>query len=207
MSQTANKSIEAVVVIERNYDESAKPFWNVLPTDSYFTNVRLYAETSLEEIGLLMSKPCCPTDDEIIASNAKDALKIFVGGKGFGFSGGLIFKENEEIRFVPSCCCGLDDWDQWLEVPKGKTNVWNGHDPSCAVEIINRKIKVWQDEELKSENPSIEFSVQEFTEKMSNVEKDLKDFLVRLSEWTKQVEPSLETQVVRYFAKSMNIKL
>lgn len=207
MIKIKNKSIEAVVVIEKNYDESSKPFWKVLSVDSHFTNIRLYAETNLEEIGLMVFKLCIPIDDEISVLNAKDALKNFVNDEGFVLSGGLIFKENGEEKFAPSCCCGLEDWDQWLDVANGETSIWNGHDPSCAVEINDGKIKIWQDEELKNENPSIEFSVEEFTEKMSQVEKDLKDFLVRLSQWTKQIEPSLEKQVVSYFAKNMNIKI
>lgn len=208
MIQPAKKSIEAVVVIRKSdFDASVKPFWEIIQVDSYFTNIRLYSETNFDEIGAIMFKCCSPIDDEVVIQNAKDALKHFIDDEGFVLSGGLIFRENGEEKFGPSCCCGLEDWDQWLDVPNGKTNFWNGHDPSCAVEINEGKIKIWQDEQLKNENPSIEFSAEEFVEKMAQVEKDLKDFLMRLSQWTNQVEPSLEKQVVSYFAKNMNIKI
>lgn len=208
MNQLSKKSIEAVVTIEKgDLNELAKPFWEVLQVESYFTNISLNSETSFKEIGLIMFKACSPVDDEINIQNVQDALKIFVDNNGYGISGGLIFKEDGEEKFGPSCCCGLEDWDQWLDVPNGKTNIWNGHDPFCAVEIDGGKIKIWYDEQLKNESPSIEFSVEEFVEKMSQVEKDLKDFLVRFSQWTKQIEPGLEKQVVRHFAKNMNIKI
>lgn len=208
MIQPTKKSIEAVVVIRKSdFDESVKPFWEVLQVDSYFTNIRLYSETSFEEVGAIMFECCSPIDDEVDIQNAKDALKHFIDDEGFVLSGGLIFKENGEEKFGPSCCCDLEDWNQWLDVPNGKTNIWNGHDPFCAVEIDGGKIKIWYDNQLKNESPSIEFSVEEFVEKMSQVEKDLKDFLVRLSQWAKQIEPDFEKQVVRYFAKNMNIKI
>jgi sulfur relay (sulfurtransferase) DsrC/TusE family protein len=44
-------------------------------------------------------------------------------------------------------------------------------------------------------------------ENMRNVEKDLKDFLVRLAQWTKDIAPELEKQVVKHFAKNMHIEI
>ena len=42
---------------------------------------------------------------------------------------------------------------------------------------------------------------------MKIVEQDLKDFLIRLAQWTKDIEASLENQVVDHFARNMNIDL
>lgn len=44
-------------------------------------------------------------------------------------------------------------------------------------------------------------------ENLKNIKKDLSDFLSRLGQWTKQIEPELEERVVNHFAKNMNIKL
>ena len=44
-------------------------------------------------------------------------------------------------------------------------------------------------------------------EKLQNVEKDMKDFLFRLGQWTKYIAPELEKRVVNHFEKNMNIKL
>jgi hypothetical protein len=107
----------------------------------------------------------------------------------------------------PSCCGGLEDWDTWLDVPNGETRIWNGHDPFASVEVSEGKIRIWKDETLTNESSSIEFPIDEFIENMKAVEADLKDFLVHLAQWTKNIAPELEKLVVNHFAKNMNIEV
>ena len=198
MNQTSKKTIEAVL---EKYDFDNFALWTVLKDAPYY--IKLHAGINDEEIGLVMFGAC----HHSIKETASETLKEFVSNKGFVLEGGLLYRENDEIKVAPGCCCGLENWYEWLEVPNGRVNIWTGHDPESLIEINDGKIKIWQDSEKKDENKSIEFTVEEMIEKLQNVEKDMKDFLFRLGQWTKYIAPELEKRVVNHFAKNMNIKL
>lgn len=195
------RSIEAV--IENFNFEGVEPWIISTEEKSY---IRLFAGITDEEIGKVMLSACTLSSGEIIRETAFETLKKFVSNEGFVLEGGLLFKENDEIKAAPGCCCGLEDWLEWLSVPIGQCDIWTGHDPSSYIQINDRKIKIWHDEKNKVENQSIEFTIDEMFKRLINIEKDLKDFLFRLSQWTKFIAPELENQVVEHFAKNINIK-
>lgn len=212
MNQKLNKTIEAIVKVETgSFEEEVSPPWIISKGNDWFTYVRIYSGISDEEIGLVMFSACLSSSvassDEIIKDTALETLEIFVADEGFILSGGLEFKENDTVKMSPGCCCGLEDWKSWLDVPNGNTLIWNGHDPFASVEIDDGVIKIWEDKEIKDEGPTIEFLPDELTEKMKNVENDLKDFLFKLAQWTRKIEPALENKVVNHFAKNMNIEI
>jgi hypothetical protein len=195
------KTIEAV--IENSRFEEPLP-WVISVNETNY--IRLFAGISDEEIGSVMLSACSLSSGEIIKDTAFETLKEFISDEGFILEGGLIFKENNEIKVVPGCCCGLENWHEWLGVPSGQCEIWTGHDPDSLVEINDGNIKIWQDINCKNEDQSIAFTVDEMFEKLKNVEKDLKDFLFRLSQWTRFITPEFEKQVVEHFAKNMSIK-
>jgi hypothetical protein len=193
-----NKTIKAVFEVGNIEDNSP---WIISKNDSRY--IRVYAEISDKEIGSVMLAAC----NNLIGQTASETLEAFVSDEGFILAGGLLFKENNEVKVVPNCCCGLEDWYQWLTVPNGRVDIWTGHDPESLIEIKDGKIKIWQDRETKDENKLIEFTVDELIEALRNVEKDLKDFLFRLAQWTKYIEPTFEKKVVYHFAKNMHIEI
>ncbi|MBX7169664.1 MAG: hypothetical protein K1X72_01830 [Pyrinomonadaceae bacterium] len=195
------KTIEAVI---ENFNFEGVPPWNVSTSDNPF--IRLYGGISDDEIGVVMLFACRMLSGEILNDNKFRTLEEFVKDEGFVLEGGLLFKENGKIKVAPGCCCGLENWNEWLDVPFGKCEIWTGHDPESLIELNDGKIKIWQDRSLKNEVESIEFTVDELIKGLKNVKKDLTDFLHRLGQWTKFIKPGLENQVVSHFAKSMNIK-
>lgn len=209
MNQNSKKTIEAIAIIEKDDFNEVVPPWNVSPLtdDSYFTHIRIHSEISDGEIGLVILEAIYPNFDEMIKKTAAQTLQAFVSDESFVLSGGLRFEENDMVVVSPSCCCGLEDWVNWLNVPNGETQIWNGHDPDAFVEINDDKIKIWEDEKLKDKSPSVIFSIKEFVENMKAVETDLKGFLIRLGQWTRNIEPALEKQVVNYFAENMHIEV
>ncbi len=195
------KTIEAV--IENCKFEEHQP-WIISRNETAY--IRLYAGIDDEEIGSVMLSACSLSSGEIIKETALETLNEFVANEGFVLEGGLLFKENDETKIIPGCCCGLEDWKEWLDVPSGKCGIWTGHDPESLIEINDGNIKIWQDRKNKNENQSIEFTVEEMFEKLKQVEKDLQNFLFRLKQWINHIEPSLEKEVIYHFAKNMNIK-
>ena len=139
--------------------------------------------------------------------DARSMLQTILKADELILRGGLrVIDEKNGLVINPGCCCGLENWNEWLDVPFGKCEIWTGHDPESLIELNDGKIKIWQDRSLKNEVESIEFTVDELIKGLKNVKKDLTDFLHRLGQWTKFIKPGLENQVVSHFAKSMNIK-
>jgi hypothetical protein len=203
MSRSPDKTIEAIVEIGSFEDAAPWPI-----AEGRFFYVRLFSGTSDAEIGSLMMAAFSPVTEEIIRENAAETLRAFVANDdGFVLSGGLFFKENGEIKVGPGCCGGLEDWDRWFDVAEGKTDIWTGHDPSVLVEVKDRTIKIWNDQAARDEKFSLEFTREELIRRLEIVEKDLRDFLERLRQWTAAVAPGLEERVVRHFAKNMSIKI
>lgn len=210
MDQRSKKTIEAIVIVETKYDETAPP-WATAKNDSHYNYIRIYSGISDEEIGSVMFDACLMSSvdegGEIIVKSAPETLRAFVSNEGFVLEGGLQFRENDEVRVSPGCCGGLEDWSDWFDVQNGETNIWTGHDPASTIEIDDGTVKIWDDEKTRDESPSIEFSIEEFVENLKNVEQDLNDFLLRLARWTKNIEPALEKEVVGHFAKNMYIEV
>lgn len=202
MSKASNKSIVAIV---ENLGFDEKSPWDISTVESGYIEIR--SSITDEEIGSVMLKACLSGSNDLVEESASETLKAFIANKGFVLSGGLLFTENDKIKVGPGCCCGLENWHEWLEVPSGKHQIWTGHDPESLIEINDGTIKIWQDRDKKDEEFSIEFTVDEMNEKLAKVERNLKDFLFRLGQWTKYIEPSLENQVVKHFAENMNINI
>jgi hypothetical protein len=194
------KTIEAVI---ENYKFEEPQPWIFSTNEIGYT--RLYAGISDEEIGSVMLSACSLSSGEIIKETAQETLKEFILNEGFVLEGGLLFKENDAIKVVPSCCCGLENWNEWLDVPSGKCGIWTGHNPESLIEINHGNIKIWQDRQTKDEKHSIDFTVEEMVEKLNQVKKDLQNFLFRLKQWVNHIKPGLEKDVVYHFAKNIKI--
>ena len=191
------KTIEAVVEI-RPY--GANPPWPIaaIPDPSF---LRLFSGVTDEEIGMLILTACSYNQIDVHSSPI-ETLNAFVA-EDFVLPGGLRFSEAGEVKIVPGCCCGLEEWRDWLDVPNGET-VWAGHNPQPGVEFTDGIIRVWRDE--KDEGVEfINFGVDEMRNLLKEVESDLNGFLFRLGEWTDSVAPELKAAVVEHFAKNTDI--
>src|ERR1043165_4075980 len=149
MSQTSKKTIEAIVDI--GSFENAIP-WTISKDKFFF--VRLYPEITDEDLGSVMLSACSLASVEIVKENPLKTLKAFVSDEGFVLEGGLLFKENGEVKVGPGCCSGLEDWCDWFDVLNGEVDIWTGHDPSNLIEINKDIIKIWCDSKSKDENYS-----------------------------------------------------
>jgi hypothetical protein len=193
----SQKTIEAVIEISPFEIESP---WAVAAVAPY-SLLRLFSGTNDEEIGAIMLTACLFSRIKIHAS-AVETLKALVG-KDFIMSGGLLFSEEGQEKVRPGCCCGLENWREWLDVPSGKL-IWAGHDPTPEVEFVDGGVRVWQDQKADGVD-FIDFGVDEMRVLLEKVESDLQGFLYRLGKWTDFVAPGLKRKVVSHFAKNMDI--
>ncbi len=193
------KSIEAVVEIARF--EGVAPW----PTVSEYadTHMPLFPSLSSDEIGLLVITACLYNQTEILP-NATETLQAFMDNDGFVLPGGLRFLDGGQVKIIPGCCSGLENWREWLDVPHGKNAVWAGHDPSPQVEYFDNHVRIWQDEKAEGVD-SVEFELPEMEVLLTGVTLDLQGFLPRLEKWVAYISPGLEDDFVAYFAENMNI--
>lgn len=164
--------------------------------------LRLFSGVTDEEIGSVILTACLYNHHLEVQRSAIETLNAFVA-EDFVLPGGLQFSEDEQVKVVPGCCAGLEDWREWLDVPDGKT-IWAGHDPSPGVEFVNGIIRVWQDEKGDGVD-FIDFGVDEMRGLLEKVESDLKGFVFRLGKWADFVAPTLQKKIVEHFAKNMHI--
>ena len=161
----------------------------------------MFSGVTDEEIGSVVLTACLYNQIEIHPS-AIETLNAFLAEE-FVLPGGLQFSENAQVKVVPGCCSGLEDWREWLDVLNGNT-IWAGHDPSPGVEFVDDGIRVWQDEKADGVQ-FIDFGVDEMRGLLEKVESDLKGFVVRLGKWADYLAPELKLKIVEHFAKNMNI--
>jgi hypothetical protein len=200
-----SKSIEAVVELVNRYYDVVAP-WPTIPTISEYHDpyIRVFSGLSGEGIGSLILTACLSNDRELYPS-ATVTLKHFMSFDGFVLGGGLRFLEDDQVKIVPGCCSGLENWHEWLDVPHGNNEVWAGHDPWPEIEYSENIVRIWQDK--KSEGVSyIEFSRIEMEIHIEKVKLDLQEFLVQLKNWVTCISPGIEEEFVSYFANNMNIE-
>lgn len=108
-------------------------------------------------------------------------------------------KEPEEpdtrtnVTVQPGCCCGLEDWREWLDVADGET-LWLGHDPSPRLEHADEIVQLWPDsvdaQETSSGQP-IEIVVGDLPGILHTVQEGLQGFLSLTKQWATRHVPTL----------------
>ena len=86
----------------------------------------------------------------------------------------------------PSCCCGLETWQEWKQVAAGQSP-WLGHSPTPWVEHLGHTIRVWPDCGDEAAPPTgaspIEIPVSDLPDLIASAHKQLQDFLNLLEPW------------------------
>lgn len=102
-------------------------------------------------------------------------------------SGGIAFFESESKYILPSCCCGLEDLTDVIDLIMNKQTPWLGHDPAPGITYITDQAYVWPDDPEtihSSINTSIEFSYRELIESLDKSRKEMQGFIEGpLYEW------------------------
>jgi hypothetical protein len=195
-----NQTIEAIIELYQPNSETPCP----ILSDPNLTFIRLYLGMSDEEIGSVIITACLYNRIDIFPS-LTETLNAFLSLDSFILPGGLQFSEDGKVKVSPGCCCGIEDWREWLDVAHGKNSVWAGHDPSPWVEYIDDSVRIWQDERGK-ESSFVEIRIEEMTNQLRRIESDLRGFMVRPGKWTSYYAQNLESKIVEHFIKNMDIR-
>lgn len=119
---------------------------------------------------------------------------------GLILGGGILFFEKNQKLILPSCCCGLECWNEIPKAVINKESPWMGHDPFPVFEFLSNEVVVWSDDclgiylnkKLKSELYYIKYERKELINKLKIVEEELREFIcIPLYNRIKQLEATL----------------
>ncbi|MGW1468283.1 hypothetical protein ACWCPT_28505 [Streptomyces sp. NPDC002308] len=138
-------------------------------------------------------------DDDIPATDAGGAVRGLLETDQVLAPGGLsIHDTRTDVTVRPGCCCGLEDWREWLDVADGGT-VWLGHDPSPRFEHADEVVRLWQDGGDAGKAPSgqpVEIAVGELPALLRTVREELRGFLALTEQWAAHLVPALAGELV-----------
>ncbi|MCK9857285.1 hypothetical protein [Paenibacillus sp. ATY16] len=129
-------------------------------------------------------------NDVDIEQKPEKVFKELIKKDEIAIRGGIAFVDQERL-ITPSCCCGLEDWQEVYKTVLGRSSPWLGHDPypsiEYEVEYEDDTVKVWSDDfsgkwnkELSGEKRKAMFCISyehdELVSMLKSVRTDLLDF-------------------------------
>ncbi|MFH8349584.1 hypothetical protein [Streptomyces sp. NPDC018045] len=167
-------------------------FWPVADLPSY-QFMALSSSMSPREVGSALamladynSRAC---DDDRPLMDADEAIRRLLETDKVIAPGGLRFHDTRtNVTVRPGCCCGLEDWREWLDVADGET-LWLGHAPSPRLEHADEVVRLWPDS-APSGRP-IEIVAGELPRILRTVQEGLQGFLSLTKEWAARRVPTL----------------
>jgi hypothetical protein len=118
--------------------------------------------------------------------------------------GGLRVRDVSGRTIAPSCCCGLEDWREWLEFLRTGKSPFLGHDPAQGIEHLGDVIRVVS---FPAEGTEyyIELQPNDFANELRQVQDDLKQFLAVLKNWAVHLDLAQGEDCVTRFDEMFEI--
>ncbi|MFC4777286.1 hypothetical protein ACFO9Q_10880 [Paenibacillus sp. GCM10023252] len=138
-----------------------------------------------------------------------ESFNEILNEESVAISGGIAFFEDENNYIIPSCCSGLEDWEDLEESVVNRSSPWLGHDPSPGITYQSDHLFVWPDDPNESNNNliSIKFTIEEMLENIKEVRADLKEFIQQpLFQWIKlrdvDIAARMSEKMIQWFIKN-----
>ncbi|WP_411126274.1 hypothetical protein [Streptomyces sp. x-19] len=127
-------------------------------------------------------------------SGASEAIRRLLEADKVIAPGGLrVHDTRTNVTVRPGCCCGLEDWREWLDVADGETR-WLGHDPSPRLEHADEVVQLWPDSIDAQNAPSgqpIKIVMGDLPGILHTVQEGLQGFLSLTKQWANRHVPTL----------------
>jgi hypothetical protein len=153
-----------------------------------FTFIRLTGSLTSEEVGSIIAQLVAfnqieadPTLEALLQGAIAEESLVLPGG---------IQASSGTTEINPSCCCGLEEWQDWLTIVSAGTIPWLGHDPWPWMETSDGNIHIWSDGGFVevSDAFSIVFTEQQLMAELARVERDLRVFLSLVGTWAQNMK-------------------
>jgi hypothetical protein len=163
--------------------------------------LRLSAAMSSPEVGAVLA---ALADD-----SAPDPLRALLDEECLILCGGLLVEDTETgVCIPPSCCCGLEDWRDWVSVLDGG-KPWLGHSPAPWVEHFDDVVRIWSDggidEPAGAEREAITVPLDTVAAQLQVVYRDLTGFSDAVGRWARGTAPSVADDLVAKLDASFQI--
>ncbi|WP_298919641.1 hypothetical protein [uncultured Nostoc sp.] len=103
-----------------------EPLWPWFVADyKPFSRIQLYGEITDLEVGLIFAQ-LVKYNDLDSESDANDVLYQVIESKTLILPGGLQVRSSADELICPGCCCGLEEWREWLDFLTTGRSPWLG---------------------------------------------------------------------------------
>ncbi|MFJ5220365.1 hypothetical protein ACIP98_37470 [Streptomyces sp. NPDC088354] len=134
------------------------------------------------------------SDEDRPLTDAGEAIRRLLETDKVIAPGGLrVHDTRTDVTVRPGCCCGLEDWREWLGVADGQT-LWLGHDPSPRLEHAAGVVRLWPDGAGARQAPSgppVEILTGDLPGILHTVQEGLRGFLCLTEQWATRHVPAL----------------
>ncbi|MFF5019883.1 hypothetical protein [Streptomyces sp. NPDC001165] len=121
--------------------------------------------------------------------------------------GGLRLRDTETgVVVSPGCCCGLEDWRDWLDIVDG-AEPWLGDPPAPRIELSGPVIQLWpvvgaSDQRVRQ---PIEIPADTVPDILQTVRHDLSGFLAAAQQWADRYAPALARDLIAKLDEGLSI--
>ncbi|MFE0519021.1 hypothetical protein [Streptomyces sp. NPDC058954] len=191
-------------------DTAAFSFWPTADLNPYHF-MAVSTSMSSREVGsalaMLVGYNSRTGDKDRPLSGASDAIGRLLDTDKVIAPGGLRVHDTQtKVTVQPGCCCGLEDWREWLDVTDGES-LWLGHDPSPRVEHTDRLVRLWPDgaDAQEATGQPIEIAVGDLPGILHSVQKELQGFLSLTRQWAMGHVPTLAEDLAAKLDEDLGI--
>lgn len=140
--------------------------------------------------------------------DAEERIRLLLDTEKLIASGGLRVRCTETgITVNPGCCCGLEDWREWADLPNGGTP-WLGHSPSPRIERADRVLRLWPDggdSPMTPAGPAVEIGMESLPGILRSVQQALREFVGSAERWADRHVPSLGAELAAKLDQGLTV--
>jgi hypothetical protein len=202
MSETAGVRMD-VVAIPPWPDQWTPPWPVVAPALS--ESIVLDGDAAPETVGFVAALLMQHNVDPMPRGPAARMLRNIVKTVDLRLAGGVRVRDGAGNVVEPGCCCGVEEWCEWLDVTDGETSPWMGHDPWGWVEHEADALRVCSGPEDDSAaghgaaTATIVIPRAELPRLLDGLRADLEAFAARLREWAMEIDPEVAEPLAERF--------
>jgi hypothetical protein len=191
---SSEPQIHAVVEVAVDDEKT----WVNLPPKPWPSFIRLSGQSTANEVAFLVGTlSSYGTSNQTPAKSPEELVRTFPKILPGGFA-----SVDDTQTIYPSCCSGLENWSDWLDVLSSGESPWMGHDPAPFIELVDGRVHIWADGGLGDKPASVAsvvFTIAQFESALRRAVADLEEFTIPLCAWLQNHAPQQASLIGKKF--------